>query len=80
MDCIVLGLPDSNNTSGLRETDNRDLPQRRQHIYNEKVELPERRDKTKGTAGGWDSSFYSSASGIAHEETSRSNKHKYRQH
>lgn len=77
MDWIVfLGPADSNNTSGLRETDSRDLPQRRQHIY-EEMELPEQRDKTKSTAGGLDGSFYSSASGTAQEETSRSNKTKY---
>lgn len=58
MDWIVLGLADSNNTSGQGETDSRDLPQRRQHIYIEEMELPEQRDKTKSTAGGWGSSFY----------------------
>lgn len=70
-------LADNNTTSGLRETDSRDPPQRgllhSQHIYNEKIELPEQRE-TKSTAGGSDNSFYSSTSGTAQEETSRNNK------
>lgn len=36
---LFWGPADINSTSGLRETDIRDLPQRGQHVYSEEMEI-----------------------------------------